>query len=58
MLEFREFSKIPRLSREITLTEKLDGTSGLVFISRPPEEGTPAPRSCQTGTTDHVDRWT
>lgn len=30
MLEFREFGKIARLSRECVVTEKIDGTNGLV----------------------------
>jgi len=30
--EFQEFKKIPRLSREIVITEKIDGTNGLIFI--------------------------
>jgi hypothetical protein len=30
--EFRGFNKIPRLSREIIITEKLDGTNGLIYI--------------------------
>lgn len=31
--EFEEFKKIPRLSRECVVTEKIDGTNALVFIS-------------------------
>lgn len=30
MIEFQEFPKIPRYRREMTLTEKLDGTNGAV----------------------------
>lgn len=30
---FREFAKIPRLSRECTITEKIDGTNACVYIS-------------------------
>jgi hypothetical protein len=30
--EFIEFSKIPRLSRDMIITEKIDGTNGCVFI--------------------------
>jgi hypothetical protein len=30
--EFKEFKKIPRLSREIIVTEKIDGTNGLIYI--------------------------
>jgi len=32
MTEFQEFQKIPRLSRNCTITEKIDGTSACVFI--------------------------
>lgn len=31
--EFRAFSKIPRFSRDIIITEKLDGTNGCVHIT-------------------------
>jgi hypothetical protein len=31
--EFRKFQKIPRWSRDIVVTEKIDGTNGLVYIS-------------------------
>ena len=31
--EFQEFRKIPRLSREIIITEKIDGTNGLIYIN-------------------------
>lgn len=31
--EFPEFQKIPRLARECIITEKLDGTNGLVMIT-------------------------
>jgi len=30
--EFRTFNKISRLSRNIVITEKIDGTNGLIFI--------------------------
>lgn len=33
MAEFQEFSKIPRLSRECIVTEKIDGTNAQVCIS-------------------------
>ena len=36
MTEFREFKKIPRLSRECVITEKIDGTNGVIHIT---EEG-------------------
>ena len=32
MMEFRKFGKITRLSREIVVTEKIDGTNGLIAI--------------------------
>lgn len=32
MTEFKEFQKIPRLSRECIVTEKIDGTNGLIYI--------------------------
>lgn len=31
-MKFESFNKIPRLSRDITITEKLDGTNAQVFI--------------------------
>ena len=31
-MEFRKFGKIARLSREIVVTEKIDGTNGLIAI--------------------------
>lgn len=33
MSEFPEFKKIPRLSRECVITEKIDGTNGLIGIT-------------------------
>jgi len=30
--EFRGFNKIPRLNRDIVITEKIDGTNGLIYI--------------------------
>ena len=32
MIEFKEFQKIPRLSRECVVTEKIDGTNGVICI--------------------------
>lgn len=32
MIEFKEWPKIPRLNREIVITEKIDGTNGAVHI--------------------------
>lgn len=32
LIEFRQFPKIPRLSREIIITEKIDGTNGCVAV--------------------------
>ena len=37
MIQFTEFPKIPRLSREMTVTEKIDGTNASIYI---PQEGT------------------
>lgn len=31
-MEFKAFEKIPRLSREMIITEKIDGTNGLIFV--------------------------
>lgn len=31
-MEFEPFGKIPRLTREVTITEKIDGTNACVFI--------------------------
>jgi hypothetical protein len=31
-MEFKPFAKIPRLSREILITEKIDGTNGIIAI--------------------------
>lgn len=36
MIEFVEFRKIPRLSRECVVSEKIDGTNGVICIT---EEG-------------------
>jgi hypothetical protein len=32
MIEFVEFQKIPRLARECIITEKIDGTNGVIYI--------------------------
>ena len=32
-VEFKEFDKIARLNREVVVTEKIDGTNGLVWVS-------------------------
>lgn len=37
MIEFKEFQKIPRLSRECVITEKIDGTNASIYIG---EDGT------------------
>lgn len=37
MTDFEEFPKIPRLKRDIVITEKIDGTNAQVFIA---EDGT------------------
>lgn len=36
-MEFKEFPKIPRFSREIVITEKIDGTNASIFI--PEDDG-------------------
>lgn len=33
-MEFQKFNKIPRLSRDCVITEKIDGTNGQIFICR------------------------
>ncbi len=35
--EFAPFKKIPRLSREVVITEKLDGTNAQIYIEHAPE---------------------
>ncbi len=47
MTEYPAFGKIPRLNREVVITEKIDGTNGLISIERAPSRSTPA-------TTGHV----
>lgn len=40
MIEFKEFPKMPRLTREMIITEKIDGTNASIFIqNRALEEG-------------------
>ena len=36
--EFREFAKISRLSRQVIITEKIDGTNGVVYVPDNPDE--------------------
>lgn len=36
---FEAFAKIPRLNREVIVTEKIDGTNGIVYISDPSDGG-------------------
>lgn len=36
-MEFAPFTKIARLSREVTITEKLDGTNGCIYIRELPD---------------------
>jgi hypothetical protein len=31
-MQFQEFRKIPRFSREVLVTEKIDGSNGQIFI--------------------------
>jgi hypothetical protein len=35
---FKEFSKIARLSRQVVITEKIDGTNGIVYVPDDPAE--------------------
>jgi hypothetical protein len=37
-MEFKEFKKIPRLSREIIISEKIDGSNGQIFIYSPKDK--------------------
>lgn len=34
MAEFRAFQKIARLSRKVIVTEKIDGTNGIIYIGQ------------------------
>lgn len=34
MIEFKKFPKIPRLSRDCVVTEKIDGTNGVICITK------------------------
>lgn len=36
--EFLEWTKIARLSREIVITEKIDGTNGVIYVPEDPSE--------------------
>lgn len=51
MAEFREFPKIPRYSREVIVTEKIDGTNGCIYIG---EDGLVLPGSRSRWLTDDV----
>lgn len=44
-IEFPEFDKIPRLSRECTISEKIDGTNGLIRIEEDGETLRPGSRT-------------
>ena len=37
-MDFKPFPKIPRFSRDIIITEKIDGSNGLVFIYSPKDK--------------------
>jgi hypothetical protein len=37
-MEFEEFAKIPRLSRPVVITEKIDGTNAQIFIEHVPTQ--------------------
>lgn len=47
-MEFKEFPKIPRLNREFTITEKIDGTNGCIVV----EEGSISDRDGATAVVD------
>ena len=36
MIPFKPFNKIPRLNRLCTITEKIDGTNGIIHIEEVP----------------------
>lgn len=38
LVPHQKFQKIPRFNREIIITEKIDGTNGVVYISQPYDE--------------------
>ena len=44
-MEFKEFPKIPRLSRDCVITEKIDGTNGVIYISEDLKTIIPGSRS-------------
>lgn len=44
-MEFTPFPKLARLSREMIVTEKLDGTNAQVHITQVPDEALPTPGS-------------
>lgn len=49
-MEFREFPKIARLSREVIVTEKIDGTNASVYVvdmTKTPDEREDYPRNVQ-----------
>jgi len=37
--EFRGFKKIPRWSRDIVVTEKIDGTNGVIYVNMDTDDG-------------------
>ncbi len=41
MIEFKPFPKVPRLSRECVITEKIDGTNASIWILNPFLDGIP-----------------
>lgn len=38
-MEFQGFPKMSRLSRDVIVTEKIDGTNAQIFISEPDDNG-------------------
>lgn len=54
MSNFREFQKIPRLNREVIITEKIDGTNGCVVVT---EDGCVSAQSRSTIITPENDNF-
>lgn len=51
--EFRKFEKISRLSRQVIITEKIDGTNGIVYVPDDPTEALMAGSRNQWVLTEH-----
>lgn len=57
MEEFQEFKKIPRLSREVVITEKIDGTNGVIYIGESGEFLVGSRSRWIDGHTDNYNFW-